>query len=175
MSVEFSTDYAAFKYFSHIYSQFLLRLHILLSTLLSNSFDLFFIRTIPKQLTGYKVRMKYKKEELNSHQVEFWVLALVYPQLHWVELKTLVYIWLLWMWYDSHSLMEAHGTYPFLRSHQLCSYSRIFQIMEHEGSLTCSKEPSTGLYPQPDQSNPYHPIPSKIHFSIVHPPTSWSS
>jgi hypothetical protein len=30
--------------------------------------------------------------------------------------------------------------------------------MEPEGSLPCSKEPSTGPYPKPDQSNPYHLI-----------------
>jgi hypothetical protein len=30
--------------------------------------------------------------------------------------------------------------------------------MEPEGSLPRSQEPSTGPYPEPDQSNPYHPI-----------------
>jgi hypothetical protein len=30
--------------------------------------------------------------------------------------------------------------------------------MEPEGSLTCSQKPSTGPYPEPDQSNPSHPI-----------------
>jgi hypothetical protein len=30
--------------------------------------------------------------------------------------------------------------------------------MEPEGSFPCSLEPSTGPYPKPDQSSPYHPI-----------------
>jgi hypothetical protein len=64
---------------------------------------------------------------------------------------------------------------PFLRSRQLCSYSRTSQhFMEHVGSLPCAQELSTGPYPETDQSNPYHFI-LKVHFNIVHPPTSWSS
>jgi hypothetical protein len=50
--------------------------------------------------------------------------------------------------------------------------------MEPGGSLPSSQEPPTGPHPEPDQSNPYHTIPSylcKIHFNIVDPPTSWSS
>jgi hypothetical protein len=31
-------------------------------------------------------------------------------------------------------------------------------VMEPQGSLTCSQEPSTGLYPEPYQSTPSHPI-----------------
>jgi hypothetical protein len=27
--------------------------------------------------------------------------------------------------------------------------------MEHEGLLPCSQKPSTGTYPEPDQSSPY--------------------
>jgi hypothetical protein len=30
--------------------------------------------------------------------------------------------------------------------------------MELEILLPCAKEPSTGHYPEPDQSSPYHPI-----------------
>jgi hypothetical protein len=53
----------------------------------------------------------------------------------------------------------THGAEPFLRSRQLCSYSRTSQnFMEPEGSLPCSQEPSTGPYPESDQSNPYHTI-----------------
>jgi hypothetical protein len=29
--------------------------------------------------------------------------------------------------------------------------------METKGSLTCSQDPATGTYPQPDESCPYHP------------------
>jgi hypothetical protein len=47
--------------------------------------------------------------------------------------------------------------------------------MEHEGSLPCSQEHTTGAYPHPDQSSSYHPILSKIHFNIVYPPTSCHS
>jgi hypothetical protein len=47
---------------------------------------------------------------------------------------------------------------------------------EPEGSSPCSQESSTGFYPEPDRFSPT--IPSylnKIHFIIVHSPTSWSS
>jgi hypothetical protein len=41
-------------------------------------------------------------------------------------------------------------------------------FIEPEGSIQCSQEPFTGPYPEPYQSNPLHPILSKIHFNIVH-------
>jgi hypothetical protein len=48
---------------------------------------------------------------------------------------------------------------PFLRSCQLCRYSRTSQnFMEPKGSLPCSQEPSIGPYPEPDQSSPYNAI-----------------
>jgi hypothetical protein len=51
------------------------------------------------------------------------------------------------------------GTEPFLRSCQLGSHSRTSQdFMEHVDLLPCSQEPSTGPYPEPDRSSPYHPI-----------------
>jgi hypothetical protein len=49
----------------------------------------------------------------------------------------------------THSLTHSltHGAEPFLRSCQLCSYSRTSQhFMEPQGSLSCSREPSTGPY-----------------------------
>jgi hypothetical protein len=62
---------------------------------------------------------------------------------------------------SAHSLNHplTHGTDPFLRRHQLCSYLRISQhFMELEGSLPYSQELSTGPYPELDWSNPYHLI-----------------
>jgi hypothetical protein len=57
----------------------------------------------------------------------------------------------------AHSL--THGAEPFLRSNQLCSYSRnSHHFMESEGSLRCPQQPSTGPYSEPDESNPYHLI-----------------
>jgi hypothetical protein len=51
----------------------------------------------------------------------------------------------------------TYGAKLFLRS-QICSYSISQYFMEPEGSLLCSQEPSTGLYPEPDQSIPSHTI-----------------
>jgi hypothetical protein len=46
-----------------------------------------------------------------------------------------------------------------LRSRHLCSYLRTSQhFKELEGSLPCLQEPSTGPYPEPDRSSPYHTI-----------------
>jgi hypothetical protein len=43
--------------------------------------------------------------------------------------------------------------------------------MAHEGSSPCSQEPSTGPYPEPDQSSPYHPILPLQDLSKYYPPT----
>jgi hypothetical protein len=51
----------------------------------------------------------------------------------------------------------------------LCSHSRkSHHLMEPEGSLPCSQEPSTGPYPEPDQSTPHYPILSQnINLTII--------
>jgi hypothetical protein len=66
--------------------------------------------------------------------------------------------------------IESIYNEPFLRSCQLCSHSGTSQhFKEPEGSLPCSQEPSTGPYPEPDRSSPYHPILSlEDYVHIVH-------
>jgi hypothetical protein len=67
----------------------------------------------------------------------------------------------------------VRGAGSFLRSCQSLSYSRISQhFMEPEGSLPYSQQSSTGPYPEPDQSSPYHPYRFKIRFNIILPPKS---
>jgi hypothetical protein len=81
-----------------------------------------------------------------------------------------------WLLVDSTVNLRLHGAETFLRSRQLCSYSRTSRhFMEPRGSLPCSKEPATGPYPVPDQSSAYHLILSKTHFNIIHASMSWSS
>jgi hypothetical protein len=68
--------------------------------------------------------------------------------------------------------ISLHGTVPFLRKRQLCSYSRISQhFMEPEGSLPCSQQPSTGPYPEPDQFSPCHSILPLLDPFQYYPPT----
>jgi hypothetical protein len=55
-----------------------------------------------------------------------------------------------------------------LRSRQLCNHSRTSQyFMEPQGSFSCSLEPSTGPYPEPDRSSPYHPILSLLRSILI--------
>jgi hypothetical protein len=61
----------------------------------------------------------------------------------------------------------THGAEPFLRSRQLCIYSKTSQhIMEPECSLSCSQEPFIGFYPEPNQTNPYFPC-AKCHAHLI--------
>jgi hypothetical protein len=58
---------------------------------------------------------------------------------------------------------------PYLRSHELCRYSRTSQhFMEPECSLSCSQEHSIGPCPKPDRSTPYHPILRSILLLSTH-------
>jgi hypothetical protein len=60
---------------------------------------------------------------------------------------------------DTYTYLLTYGAEPFLRSPQLWNPSRASQhFMEPEGSIPCSREPSTDPYPEPYQSNPLHPI-----------------
>jgi hypothetical protein len=69
------------------------------------------------------------------------------------------YVWCTDKNFPSLTRSLTHGAEPFLRNCKLCSHSRNSQhFIELEGSLPCSQEPSTGPYPEPDRSNPHHPI-----------------
>jgi hypothetical protein len=66
----------------------------------------------------------------------------------------------------------AYRAESFLRSCQLCSYSRTSQhFKEPEGSSPCSQEPSTGSYPETNRSSPYHPSLSLLRSILYCPPT----
>jgi hypothetical protein len=47
------------------------------------------------------------------------------------------------------------------------------EFMEHEGSLPCSQEPSTGPYPEPDRSSPYQ-VQNKTKYSAPISPWLYS-
>jgi hypothetical protein len=55
-----------------------------------------------------------------------------------------------------------------LRRRQLSRYPRIYQyFMKPEDSSPCSQGPSTGPYPEPDQSSSYHSILSLLGFILI--------
>jgi hypothetical protein len=63
---------------------------------------------------------------------------------------------------------KLHGAEPFLRSRQLCSYSRTSQhVTEPEGSLPCSQGPTTSPYPEPDRSSSCHPHPISLRSILI--------
>jgi hypothetical protein len=97
--------------------------------------------------------------------VAFWEQLITQAVIRFSQRAVLLRLYLLYIvsclnrYKYMHVWLLTHGAEPLLRSRQLCSYSRIFQyFMEPEGSFPCSQEPSTGPCPDPDQSNPYHPI-----------------
>jgi hypothetical protein len=47
--------------------------------------------------------------------------------------------------------------------------------MEPDGSSPCSQKPTTGTYPEQDESSPYLPTFLQIHFNIMFPLTPRSS
>jgi hypothetical protein len=62
-------------------------------------------------------------------------------------------------------LHNSHrGAKPFMRSRESLSHSGK-KLMEPEVSLPCSQEPSTGLYPEPDESS-QHPHSNEFIISI---------
>jgi hypothetical protein len=81
---------------------------------------------------------------------------------------------------DKYSLYLLREMSPFWEAANWAAIQKIpSNFKQPEGSSPCPQEPSTGPYPEPDRSSPYHTIPfylCKIHFfNIVHLPTSLSS
>jgi hypothetical protein len=65
-------------------------------------------------------------------------------------------------------MILTYGAEPFLRSRQLCSHSGTSQhFIEPEGSLPCSQQPSTGPYPESDQSSPIPPHPMSLRSILI--------
>jgi hypothetical protein len=72
---------------------------------------------------------------------------------------------------------KVGGVEPFLRSCQLCSYSTTSQHFMEPGSSVQSVHRNPPIVPILNKISPLHTAPvclSKIHFNIVHLPTSLS-
>jgi hypothetical protein len=73
----------------------------------------------------------------------------------------------------TNSLCAAES---FFRSSQLLGYLRNSEhFMEPEGTLPCSKEPSTGPCPEPEESNSYHSILFHLNQFEYYSPTYFKS
>jgi hypothetical protein len=84
-----------------------------------------------------------------------WIKSTFRPYLFKIHLNVSSLPWRTWFTY----------LLTYLRSWALLEKVPIVQLLkkfpaftEPEGSLPCSQEPSTGPYPKPDRSSPYHPI-----------------
>jgi hypothetical protein len=67
----------------------------------------------------------------------------------------------------------------YLWSWTLLEKTQILQVLKKfpafygtKSALPCSQEPSTGPYPEPDQSSPYHPI-LTVSYLMAFPPISY--
>jgi hypothetical protein len=58
--------------------------------------------------------------------------------------------------HTAHKPNKLHGAELLLRCYSSINSQKITPpLTVPEGPLTCSQEPTTGLYPQPDESSPY--------------------
>jgi hypothetical protein len=108
------------------------------------------------------MRISYNHSAINK-QVNFWQcyqpVKCATSLTILTSVFTLCYAIRLCVCPSANHYLLTYGAEPFLRSFQLCSYPRTSQhFIEPEGSSPCSKEPSTGPYPDPDRSSTYHPI-----------------
>jgi hypothetical protein len=108
-------------------------------------------------LAGDKLKRKKlcfaSPEDENRHEFSVDIESIGYIYKEYKQFYTLTT-------YQLHELHHHNSwSWALLEKLPMCSHSRNSQhFMEPEGSLPCSQEPSTGPYPEPDQSNLYHPI-----------------